>query len=487
MAKEPTPRTITKKHMARIERERIQRRYLLIGTAVVALLVLGIILYGVLDQAVFQPLKPVAKVGSENITTKDFQREVRYSRSRMINELVQYSSDSLYLQFMGSYLQQLQSQLDSTTGLGQDVIDRMVEDILIAQEAEKRGITVTEEELTKGFEEAFGFFENGTPTPEPSATPLVYSTSTLSPAQLTMVPPTATPTQTTEPTVTATPAEATATATAKATQAGEATTAATGEPTAAGTPTITLTPTVTLTPTQYTREGFRGQVDQFVNSIKEDTGYTESDLRVMIRKQLLKEKVTEAITADLATSGEQVWVRHILVATEEEAKQVIDRLNKGESFAELAKELSTDTGSAQNGGLYDWFGPGKMVAPFEEAAYALNVGEISQPVKTDYGYHVIQLLGKENRPFTQEQIDSARTKAYDDWLTQAKEAADVVTYDDYWVSVTPADPEIPAQVRAILQQAAQSQQQQAIPDDLILPTEEPAAATTPEATEAPQQ
>ncbi|MFD2443098.1 peptidylprolyl isomerase [Bacillus sp. CGMCC 1.16607] len=96
----------------------------------------------------------------------------------------------------------------------------------------------------------------------------------------------------------------------------------------------------------------------------------------------------------------EIRASHILVADEKTAKEIKDKLDKGGNFEELAKKYSTDTLSAQKGGDLDWFGPGMMVAPFEEAAYALKMNEISNPVKSEHGYHIIKLTDKkEKKPF----------------------------------------------------------------------------------------
>jgi peptidyl-prolyl cis-trans isomerase C len=81
---------------------------------------------------------------------------------------------------------------------------------------------------------------------------------------------------------------------------------------------------------------------------------------------------------------------HILVPTEEEARALIDELAGGADFATLAQEKSTGP-SGPNGGQLGWFGPGAMVAPFEEAVVAMEVGTISEPVQTQFGWHVIRL------------------------------------------------------------------------------------------------
>ena len=82
---------------------------------------------------------------------------------------------------------------------------------------------------------------------------------------------------------------------------------------------------------------------------------------------------------------------HILVKTEDEAKAIKAELDKGADFAALAKEKSLDKGSAANGGALGWFGPGMMVKPFEDAVMALEKGKLSDPVKSEFGWHIIKL------------------------------------------------------------------------------------------------
>ncbi len=88
---------------------------------------------------------------------------------------------------------------------------------------------------------------------------------------------------------------------------------------------------------------------------------------------------------------EQVRARHILVETEPQAQAALQRLRAGEDFAKVAKELSTDKGSGANGGDLGWFGRGRMVPPFEQAAFGAKIGEVVGPVKSDFGYHLIEV------------------------------------------------------------------------------------------------
>jgi peptidyl-prolyl cis-trans isomerase C len=93
---------------------------------------------------------------------------------------------------------------------------------------------------------------------------------------------------------------------------------------------------------------------------------------------------------------EEIHARHILVATEAEAKEIVERLNKGEDFATVAKEKSKDPNA--EGGDLGFFSRGQMLKPFEDAAFAVREGEISAPVQTQFGWHIVKVEEKRTRP-----------------------------------------------------------------------------------------
>jgi peptidyl-prolyl cis-trans isomerase D len=430
MAKTPNQKYVTRKHLARLERERIQQRYVLIAVTAVGVLIVGLILFGLLDQTVLTRTRPVARVGSEVISTGEFQTQVRYTRVRMIEQLNYLASDQMMAQFFGSYIQQIATQLNSPNELGQQVLDRIIEDKIIAQEAGKLGISVTDEEVDRALEEFFGYFASGTPTP--SVTPPPFSTATLSATQLALVPPTATPTETPLPT------EGAATATL----------AVSPTPTLELTATPDYTATPAPTPTEYTREGYEALSKDFLDGLK-GINFTQAELRELIKSQLLREKVTAEITKDVKVDAEQVWARHILVATEEEANAVRERLLAGEDFAKVAAEVSTDESNKDQGGDLQWFTREKMVAPFSEAAFNLQVGEISQPVSTDFGFHIIQVIAHEVRPLSADEVTQAKESAFSSWIEAKRAELQVETFDR-WLQVVPSDPAIPAQLQQII-------------------------------------
>lgn len=134
----------------------------------------------------------------------------------------------------------------------------------------------------------------------------------------------------------------------------------------------------------------------------------------------------------------QVHARHILVDSEEKAKRIKAQLDAGADFAELAKEESIDKKSAQKGGDLGFFPRGRMVKEFEDAAFSLEVGKISEPVKTSFGYHIIRVEEKkEEVPAEYDQVKDevrrkilteALAKKVPDWLAGLKAAARIRNY-----------------------------------------------------------
>lgn len=94
----------------------------------------------------------------------------------------------------------------------------------------------------------------------------------------------------------------------------------------------------------------------------------------------------------------EIRARHILVETEDQAKAAIKRLKSGEDFAKVATELSKDPGSGQQGGDLGFFTKERMVPEFSTAAFALEIGKVSEPVKSQFGYHIIKVEEKREKP-----------------------------------------------------------------------------------------
>jgi parvulin-like peptidyl-prolyl isomerase len=429
MAKEVNPKIISKKHLARLEKEKIQNRIIVTISIAILVLVVAVVGYGILDQTVLRGMKPVAVVGSDKISTTEFEKTVRYSRWQMVQqynstlELQQtFGSTPQFASYFQSTLSQIQYQLQDPNTVGTAVLDQLINDRLIRQEAAKRGIVVTSAEIDKAIQDWFGYFPNGQPTP--TIFPTAIPTSTLSPTLESII---ATLTPTIDLTATSTPVIVET---------------PTSEPTVA--PTTSSEPTATAkvepTPTEYTFQGYRDAITKYLDRLK-STKLTEADIRRIFESSLYRQKLEDDMTKDLKPVQDQVWARHILVADEATAQKVIERFNKGENWAALAAEYSTDTSNKDNGGDLGWFGTGTMDAAFEKAAYATAVGSISAPVQSSFGWHVIQVLGHEERSLSADQFTALKDKALKTWLTDALAAAKI-TKTDYWKSVVPSDPNI---------------------------------------------
>jgi peptidyl-prolyl cis-trans isomerase C len=156
-------------------------------------------------------------------------------------------------------------------------------------------------------------------------------------------------------------------------------------------------------------------------------------------KKIFDEKIAEL------KPEQEIHARHILVATEAEAKEIAERLKKGEDFAALAKEKSKDPGA--EGGDLGFFTRGQMLKPFEDAAFALEVGEISEPVQTQFGWHIIKVEEKRDQPLpTFDQVKEAIIAQ----LVQQK-AQDVVTGLRDAAKIEVVDPELKKSMDAAAQ------------------------------------
>jgi len=366
---------------------------ILAGVGILLVVLIGA---GVVQELLIAPNQPVVTVNNQRLSTRDYQKLVKYA----------WFQDG---------------QVTDPQGTSLTVLDEAVDNALIEQQAQQRGITVTDEEITEAIEKLFGYYR---------------------------VPPTPTPTRapTTEPTPdpNATPSS---------------------EPTA--TPAPTFTPAPTATPVSL--ESYQTAYKNYLDRMSAATGMTEADFRTLIRRDLLREKVYEEVTKDVPTTAEQVHARHILVAVRTPAPTptalpegqatptpdpaaptpaptleprddaqalalIIEIKNKvaaGEDFATLAREYSDDTGSKADGGDLGWFArDAGLVKEFEDAAFKLQPGEVSDPVKTQFGYHLIKVEERDPaRELDAYTVSQNKYSAFQKWLTDLRNAA---TVDRRW-------------------------------------------------------
>ncbi|MEO5951333.1 MAG: peptidylprolyl isomerase [Chloroflexia bacterium] len=398
------------------EAQRIRNLYTAgIGLGVLVLLVLG---FAVFFTYVAKPNSEVAKVNNVSINRATYDKLRKWGLYQQIQQQVFQSQVSGSSTSADSTITGLQTQLqnvDNESTLDTTVLQTLIDNEVVRQKSSQEfSMTPSHDELlTRALEDFVPQPtpppSNVTPSPEPSGTP----TSALTP--------TATTTGTQTPTVTRT---STKTATA-------------------GSPTMTSTPTATYPPVEGASATATVAFGSFLNNIKQGTGanaknlycpygcpgISEDDyLNMIIEPQVRQKQVTDKLSATgIVTDVMQVRVQHILTSTIEGANEIRARLDKGEDFGKLVLEQSSDTGSAAQVGVYDWFPQqdSGYVQQFADGAFATAVGTYSQPIQTQFGYHIIKVLGKEVRPLTQTQIDTKKTKLYTDWFNAAKLAATI--------------------------------------------------------------
>ncbi len=175
-------------------------------------------------------------------------------------------------------------------------------------------------------------------------------------------------------------------------------------------------------------EAYKEGID---NEVEQDTTFAKQKetilLNVLYKKEIVdKAKASESeIKDEYDKQKEEIHAAHILVETKDEADSIYQQLKSGADFTQLAKEKSIDPSAKNNGGDLGFFKWGKMVPEFQEAAFQLKVGEISRPVQTKYGWHIIKLI--EKRAVAQSSYEDAK-KLILPRLEQAKREQRVKEY-----------------------------------------------------------
>ncbi len=149
----------------------------------------------------------------------------------------------------------------------------------------------------------------------------------------------------------------------------------------------------------------------------QENHYTMETFREDLKEEILAAAMIEGITDDVSDVDIHAHARHILVATEEEAAQILDQILAGADFAELAVLYTMDLSTRPAGGDLGWFPRATLTTPgLEEAIFSLSPGDIGDVIASDLGYHVVQLLELEERPLTTLTLTTRYRQAVEDWL-----------------------------------------------------------------------
>jgi parvulin-like peptidyl-prolyl isomerase len=416
----------------RMEKEAIIQRLVLIGVAIAgglaAIIVVGALLY---DQAIV-PGQAVAAVNGDTITVSEFEQRVRLERAfinNRLNDIIRQSAEFgdqgeqfLQFQFGQEPYASWWNEIQVSDQLGNRVLNDMIADEIVRAEAAERGITVTDEQVQEKINAFFGYDPEAIlAATQPEATAEATEETTPTPTPFVSPTPSPEPSPTAPPTPTHVPTE---------------------DPDAAPTATSfpTLTPFPTTDPTQAAID-FQTEVDSTFNEVASTAGVSREFILEYFRMQALRDALAEAALEDFEATEQFVNIRHILVETEEEAQDILAALEAGESFAELARAASTDTGSAENGGVYDWAPASQYVEPFANAVGDGEIGAFLGPVATEFGFHVIQVIGRRDEPMPEEQIEFERAEALDTYLEELRTSENyTVETFPIWVDNVPNEP-----------------------------------------------
>jgi parvulin-like peptidyl-prolyl isomerase len=189
--------------------------------------------------------------------------------------------------------------------------------------------------------------------------------------------------------------------------------------------------------------------EEAFEEIIEQNNLSEEEVDDQLRDLAYQEQVQEALTEDVEVTDEEVAAfyeenadtrygevasaRHILVESEEEAEEALERVEEGEEFASVAEDMSTDTASAEQGGDLGEFTRDRMVPEFADAVFEAEPGELVGPVETQFGYHVIEVTERSDGPTLDEASDDIREElrqqreqeAVQAWLAERNREADV--------------------------------------------------------------
>ncbi len=401
-------------YKSRAEREAQLQKWAVRGVAAIVLVLAALVAGTFAIEQLIVPNQVLAAVNGENITVGQFRDEYHLERNRLLLQLNQLQSSGFDIQQLAQQepYQTWLNEVNVPDQLGLRVINDMVDDRLLAQEAAARNITVDQAAVRAEVEAFFGF--------DPTEVALIG------------VEPTATlePTPRPSPFVSPTPSP---TATATPTLDPEAEQEAVE-------PTLTPQPTVvepTLSPDEV-RQNFADSEQNF-RSYFTRAGIAESAVNSFFERMALESLLTEELAGD-DSSLLYADARHILVESEEKALEALRALQNGESFADLAGAISTDTGSGYRGGELGEAYVGNYVPEFRQAIEAAEIGELTGPIESEFGFHIIQVRSKEERSAAalEAQIERAKQQEFDRFVEALREEnADSFEISDSWLDYVP--------------------------------------------------
>ncbi len=400
-----------KKHMTQQQKEAMYQRWLYIGLGVAAALIVISLGVGAIWQYQIMPNQVLAEVNGEKITRRDYwkyQDVTLYNQARVYENMAKEYTGQEQSQFLlySTQFDNARADVEGSTEVNDATLAQMIEDRLYVQAAEEQGVDMSNPVLVQQA------LNTWAPTDSPISTPLPSPT---------MIPQRA--------------EWATETAVVMQTQEAEQA-AMMGTPIAAtpvvanGTPMASpVVASPEATPDMVVIESSaESDYQTFLNDVLPGTGLSEQEyLDLFAKPQVARKHINAEIVNGIPQSGPQVEVEHIMVSTEELANEVYTDVNNGDqSFEDIAKVTSTDTATAPNGGKLGWVTDGELPDEINAVIFNMEPGDVSEPIQTSYGWHIVKVTGKEDdRALSETQYQTAIAKAQSDFLEQARANNDI--------------------------------------------------------------
>lgn len=352
----------SRRQLSKWEREQRQQRLLYLAGAALVLVVVLIFGAGLLYDNVVRANESVAQVGSQNITAAQVLDEVKPSARVLDSQAKQAGGVGTSASSISSYVDQ------QKRGLPDQALNDLIDAAIIQQEADRRGISVSQADVDARVQQQVAAFQ-ASQNPTPAASPTDAAT--------------------------------------------DATPAATATPNGA-----TATPLPTLQAADYTAA---------LAKLTDQTGLTEQDERTNASREVLREKLQEAIGAEqVPATQDQVHAAHIVLPSEDQAREVLTQLQGGADFATLAQQNSTDTATKDAGGDMGWFSRGSKAQPIGDAAFSLQPGQVSDVIANGSSFEIIKVLEHQaDRAVPADELTSQRAQAFNTWLSTQRAGPNV--------------------------------------------------------------
>lgn len=394
-----------------------QTRQIRIGVAIVAGLLLVVFLAAAINELIIAPNRAVAIVNDDEISLRDWQDRVRFERAQRIilleNQLEAFQGNvGIVQQFAGQTI----NELFQVEQLGQAALNQMIDDVVIRQAAEARGITVSDEDVQAEIAQTFNFFDGGLPTPLPTATATIEPTPSITPLPTPVITETL-PTNTPFPTATLAP---------------------------------TNTPAPTATP--VSADAFQQEFGDFMTQF-EDLGVSEKTYREIVRSQIYRVRLLEVLAEEdeLAKEAEQASYFVLQFGTEAEANEAAALVaeqgylpvwNEVRSLVPDPESASTAVATEVLWRTQD-AAETSSGAEVAEAAFSLPVGEpssiISRTVDAENTlYYLIQVSGREVRPLSASELQTLELENLAAFIDE--QLAGGLTLTEYDRGRTPTNP-----------------------------------------------